>query len=74
MRVTERRIELCRGPAYDPDAIVSTDAGTLSTVLWQGRDLDDALRAGELRIDGDVRSVRRFVTLFPQPAPIAAAT
>ena len=31
--------------------------------------LDDALRAGDVRIEGDRRAVDRFLGLFPQPEP-----
>jgi DNA-binding HxlR family transcriptional regulator len=57
-----------RGPAADPDAIIETAAQTLGEVLWKDRELVDALRAGDIRIEGDDRAVERFVALFPPPA------
>ena len=63
-------IELDRGPAQDPDAIVETDPATLSAVIWNGRELTDALRAGELRIDGDRGVVDQLLGLFPKPDPV----
>jgi hypothetical protein len=36
-----------------------------------GGDLGEALRAGEIRIEGDRRAATRFVRLFPQPEPVA---
>jgi DNA-binding HxlR family transcriptional regulator len=72
VRVAGGEIELERGAADDPDAIVETDAGTLSAVIWNGRDLADALRAGDIAIAGDRRAVTRFLTLFPRPRPAAA--
>ena len=66
-------IELDRGPAEDPDAIVETDPISLSAVIWNGRELDDALRAGELRIDGDRGVVDRLLRLFPKPGPVGPA-
>jgi DNA-binding HxlR family transcriptional regulator len=65
-------IELDRSPAEDADAIIETDPGTFSAVVWKGRDLGEALRAGELAIEGDRRSVERLLGLFPQPAPAAS--
>jgi DNA-binding HxlR family transcriptional regulator len=65
-------IELDRGPAADPDAIVVADAATFGAVVWGGRDLDDALRAGELRIEGDRRAVDRLLGLFPKPEPVGS--
>jgi DNA-binding HxlR family transcriptional regulator len=72
VRVAGGEIELERGPADDPDAIVETDAGTLSAVIWDGRDLADASRAGDIAIAGDRRAVTRFLTLFPRPAAAVA--
>ena len=45
----------------------------LSAVIWNGRDLDDALHAGELRIEGDRRALDRFLGLFPKPEPVVPA-
>jgi hypothetical protein len=42
-------------------------------VVWNGRRLADALRAGELRIEGDRRAVDRLVGLFPKPDRVAPA-
>ena len=64
-------IEIGRGPAEDPDAIVETDAVTFSAVVWNGRPLAEAQRAGELAIEGDRRAVERLLRLFPRPAPAA---
>ena len=41
----------------------------LSQVLWHGRDLAAAERAGELAIGGSRRAARRFLGLFPPPVP-----
>jgi DNA-binding HxlR family transcriptional regulator/putative sterol carrier protein len=71
IRIAGGRIELARGEADDPDAIIETDVDTLRAVLWQGDQLAEALRAGDIRIAGDRRAVTRFVGLFPQPEPAA---
>jgi DNA-binding HxlR family transcriptional regulator len=63
------RIEVARGRAADPDATIETDPGTLAGVLWHGRKLDDARRAGDLAVEGDRAAVTRFLGLFPLPAP-----
>jgi DNA-binding HxlR family transcriptional regulator len=73
IRVADRTIELGRGAADDHDAIIETNAETLGAVLWKGRELADALRDGDIRIEGDRRAVSRFVGLFPQPEPAAPA-
>jgi DNA-binding HxlR family transcriptional regulator len=72
VRIADGRIELARGSEDDPDAIVETDAGALSAVIWNGRTLSDAEGAGDLRIEGDRRAVTRLLTLFPRPQPAAA--
>jgi DNA-binding HxlR family transcriptional regulator len=64
-------IELDRGPAENPDAVVETDASAFAAVVWDGRPLADALRAGEVTIEGDRRAVERLIRLFPRPAPAA---
>jgi DNA-binding HxlR family transcriptional regulator len=71
IQIAAERIEVERGRADAPDAVIETDAGALRDVLWQGRELAAALRAGDLRIEGDRRAVTRFVRLFPQPEPAA---
>ena len=65
--VADERIEIARGGAPAPDAIIESDAGTLASVLWHGRKLDEARRAGDVAIEGDRRSVTRFLALFPLP-------
>jgi DNA-binding HxlR family transcriptional regulator len=71
LRIADGTFELSRGQADEPDAVVTTDQGTLSAVLWKGRALADAVRAGDMTIDGDRRAVTRLVGLFPQPEPAA---
>jgi hypothetical protein len=71
--VTDGKFEVVRGSADQPDAIIETDPGTLSAVLWQDHPLAEALRSGDVRIDGTRPAVRRFLGLFPPPDPAAPA-
>jgi DNA-binding HxlR family transcriptional regulator len=71
VRVADRTIEVGRGSPDDPDAIIDTDAVTFSAVVWKGRGLADAQRAGDITIEGDRRAVTRLLGLFPQPEPAA---
>lgn len=71
-RVGDGGFELTRASAGTADAVIDTDASTLSAVLWHGRALVDALRAGTLTIDGSRRAVTRFLKLFPPPQPAPA--
>jgi DNA-binding HxlR family transcriptional regulator len=66
-RVSEGRLEVARGSADAPDATIETDTGTLSAVLWHGRRIPEAMRSGDVRIEGSRRAVERFVRLFPLP-------
>jgi DNA-binding HxlR family transcriptional regulator len=66
--VADGRIEIARGSAPAPDATLETDPGTLASVLWHGRKLDEARRAGDHAIGGDRAAVTRLLALFPLPA------
>jgi DNA-binding HxlR family transcriptional regulator len=68
VRVADGGLEVARGGAEDPDAVIATDPGTLSAVLWHGRGLAEAQRAGDLRTEGSRAAVTRFLRLFPLPA------
>src|SRR4051812_45663570 len=68
-RIAGGRLDVARGAAADPTAIVETDPETLARVLWHGRRLTAALKSGDLRIEGDRSAARRFLALFPAPAP-----
>lgn len=65
--VRDGRFELARGHADDPDATIETDPGTLAALLFEGRPLSEALRSGDIAIDGDRPAVTRFLRLFPLP-------
>jgi DNA-binding HxlR family transcriptional regulator/putative sterol carrier protein len=72
--VAEGRFEITRGGAEErPDAIIETDPGTLAALVYEHYQLDEALRSGELRIEGDESAVERFLSLFPLPEPAAPA-
>jgi DNA-binding HxlR family transcriptional regulator len=73
VRVAEGGIEVDRGAADDPDAIIETDAATLSALIWERRELADALRDADITIAGDQRAVTRFLELFPRPRPAVPA-
>ena len=60
-------LELERGAAGDPDATIEADPGPLAAVLWHGRDLAEAERAGEVAIAGSRRAATRFLRRFPLP-------
>ncbi len=72
VEIADGRIEAGYGESPEADAAIETDPSTLIEVLHGHRPLDDALAAGDLRIEGDEQVVRRFSELFPLPAPAAA--
>ena len=65
------RLEILPAQAQAPDAVVTTDAGTLLALAHRRRELADALSAGEIEIEGDRAAVERFVGLFTLPEPYA---
>jgi DNA-binding HxlR family transcriptional regulator len=67
--IADGAIEAVRGEAISPDATITTDPGTLLALLHGRRQLDEALRAGDLEIEGDEQAVARFLGLFPLPEP-----
>lgn len=72
VEVADGAIHVTRGGADRSDATIETDPTTLGAVLWNGRRLADAQRAGALRIDGDQAAAKRLLGLFPMPEPVAA--
>jgi DNA-binding HxlR family transcriptional regulator len=65
--VRDGRLEMARGAPDAPEAIIETDPGTLARILWHGYDLEEARRAGDLAIEGDVKAVARLKPWFPLP-------
>jgi DNA-binding HxlR family transcriptional regulator len=67
--VAEGRLELTRGGADRPDAIIQTSVATLRSLVFGDRHLAEALPSGDLKLEGDHQAVARFVELFPRPTP-----
>ncbi len=65
--VVDGRFEVARGGAERPDATIEADAGTLAALVYDGRPLEEALRSGDVEIEGAESAVARFLTLFPLP-------
>jgi DNA-binding HxlR family transcriptional regulator/putative sterol carrier protein len=72
--VDDGRFEIARGNADRPDAAIRTDPATLAALVYEGRSLAEALRSGDLKIEGNRQAVERFIGLFALPAPAALAT
>ena len=71
-QVRARRFEVVPGEAAQPDAIIDTNPGAL-VALFGGLPLAEALRSGDIEIDGDREMAERFLGLFSLPAPVATA-
>lgn len=71
--VADGRFEIERGGAESPDMTIETDAGTLAALVYEGRPLEEALRSGDVEIEGDESTIERFLTLFPLPEPAPPA-
>ena len=67
--VTEGRFEIARGGAERPEAIIETDPATLAALVYEGRPLAEALRSGDVEIEGEESAVARFLGLFTLPEP-----
>ena len=65
--------EIERGIAERPDAVIEGDPAALAALVYEARGLEEALRSGDVRIEGDRSKVERFLTLFPLPEPAASA-
>ena len=71
--VANGRLEVERGGAERPDAIIESDPATMAVLVYEGRRLDEALRSGDIKFKGDSSAVERFLGLFPLPEPIVSA-
>jgi len=63
--------EIDRGSAERPDATIEADSNTLAGLVYSAHPLAEALRSGEVKIEGDEAAVERFISLFPLPEPAA---
>jgi DNA-binding HxlR family transcriptional regulator/putative sterol carrier protein len=71
--VDDGRFEVVRGVAERLDTVIETDPATLAALVYEGRDLAEALRSGEVKIEGDESAVTRFLSLFPLPESAATS-
>jgi DNA-binding HxlR family transcriptional regulator len=69
-RIAGGRLDLARGSADRPDAVLDTDPATLRSVVFGGRSIGEAVREGRLTVAGDERAAARFAGLFPRPVPV----
>lgn len=69
-RLRDGAMELTRGEAPDAGARLEADPATLAEVVYGGRKFAEAVKAGDLKVEGDKALAKRFVGLFPLPPPV----
>ena len=69
LEVKDGGIRVYRGAPADPDARIETDVETLGALVYEGGDLDEALRSGDAEVGGDRPAVERLLGLFQLPEP-----
>lgn len=57
-------LDVRRGEAGTPEATLTTSPRVLAEVLWHGRALDDAVRAGDAEFGGDARVLEFLFDAF----------
>lgn len=67
--VDEGSLDVVRGSADRPDAIIEADSNTLAGLVYGGGSLAEALRLGDIKIEGDESAIKSFLALFPLPEP-----
>lgn len=72
-RIEKGTLDLTRGSAERPDAVLEATVETLGAVVYAGRKFNDAVKTGELKVEGDKAVAKRFVTLFPLPQQAVSA-
>lgn len=61
---TSGSVQMHRGAAGKPDAVLTTDADTLHAVTLGIRPVEDAAKAGDLRLDGDPQAISGLTGLL----------
>jgi DNA-binding HxlR family transcriptional regulator len=72
LEVEDGAYEIERGEVRNPDAIIRGDHQVLADVIFNDRPLADAIRSGEIEVEGDKAVVERFVGFFPLPDTVPA--
>lgn len=72
--VRGERFRIERGVPPQPAAVLKSDPTSLVGVFYGGRRLGEAIRSGAVQVEGDRSVAQRFMTLFPLPERVAAAS
>jgi DNA-binding HxlR family transcriptional regulator len=71
--IADGRLDIARGSAERPDAVIAAGPRALAALVYGGRSLAQAERSGAVSIEGDRAVIRRFLGLFPLPERARAA-
>jgi DNA-binding HxlR family transcriptional regulator len=72
-RVDDGSLRVGRGPAPDPDAVLTAEVETVAQMLRGQLKPSAALRSGVVKLEGDRAAFNRFPSLFRFPPSRAAA-
>lgn len=70
LRLADGSMDVARGGDDGATVRIEADVHTLANLLWQERDLDAAMAAGEAHIEGSKRAARQFLAAFPVRASV----
>lgn len=65
--VADGTLDVNRGLAGEVDAAITTDVGTMVSLVYERRPLGEVEEAGRVEISGERAVIERFITLFPLP-------
>jgi DNA-binding HxlR family transcriptional regulator len=71
-KIVGGELHLRRGNTEAPDVVVETDVAGLTSLVFGGHPLDEALRAGQVILHGDRNAAERFLAAFPNATPAVA--
>lgn len=71
--VTHRGIDVVRASGADPELVIDGTEHALRAVMFDDRQLDDAVGAGELRVHGDPTRAQAFLRRFAVPDQVSDA-
>lgn len=71
MNVSGGQMEIGRELPADPEVTIDTDPSTLNAIVFAGRELDEAIAAGELKLTGKAEAFDALLGVFalPEQAP-----
>lgn len=72
-RIARGQLRVVRGVEEEPDVVIEGTTEAVASVVYGGRKLSDAIRAGDVKVEGDKAAAKKFMTLFPLPKPAVSS-